>query len=204
MNYLAHLYLSGEDEQVTVGNFIGDYVKGKNYTNYPEKIQKGILMHRRIDWYTDHHKNFREAKKLLYNEYGLYSGIIIDLFYDHLLAKKWNYYSLSTLRTFAKRIHAILLSNFLHLPSRVQGFLPFLIQNRRLESYATTSGIQKSLEIMSRYTSLPDKSKKAIEILELNFSFLEKNFMSFMNDIIDFISNEFQFEIQRPEFINRF
>ncbi|NCB08847.1 MAG: DUF479 domain-containing protein, partial [Bacteroidia bacterium] len=191
MNYLAHLYLSGDDEEILVGNFIGDDVKGNSLNRFPEKIRKGIILHRHIDSFTDGHPRFREAKKLVTAEYGLYSGIVTDLFYDHLLAVYWNVYSEYTLQIFTKRIHAVLLSHFFHLPGRVKGFLPFLIQNRRLESYASTSGIRQSLEIMSRHTSLPEKSEKAEEILKQNFPFLKENFSVFMNDLIPFVESEF-------------
>lgn len=198
MNYLAHLYLSGNDEATLVGNFIGDYVKGKSYEKFPIDIQKGILLHRQIDSFTDKHPKFREAKKLLNGDFGLYSGIVIDLFYDHFLAKNWNIYSPLTLREFAKYSHAVLLSHFGHLPKRVQGFLPFLIQHRRLESYAGIQGIQKSLEIMSHYTSLPNNSKKAITVMKSNIPFFEENFAVFMSEIVDFVSNEYKVSIKRP------
>lgn len=198
MNYLAHLYLSGDNEATLVGNFIGDYVKGKNYTKFPINIQKGILLHRQIDSFTDKHPKFREAKKLLNGDFGLYSGIVIDLFYDHFLAKNWNIYSPLTLREFAKYSHAVLLAHFKHLPNRVQGFLPFLIQHRRLESYAESKGIQKSLEIMSRYTSLPNNSKKAISVMKSNIPYFEENFAKFMSEIVDFVSIEHKIKIKRP------
>lgn len=201
MNYLAHIYLSGENEKLVVGNFIGDYVKGKSYLGFPENIQKGILLHRQIDTFTDNHPNFRKAKQFFIDEFGLYSGIVIDFFYDYFLALNWQLYSDVSLRTFSKKAHAILLSNYYHLPKKVQRFLPFLIQNRRLESYATVDGIQKSLEIMSRYTSLPEKSEKAVKILNANFHFLEDNFTVFMREIIDFVENEFNVEIKRPRLI---
>lgn len=202
MNFLAHIYLSGKNEKLMIGNFIGDYVKGKKYEAYHKTIKDGILLHRQIDFFTDSHSNFREAKKLLVPVYGLYSGIIIDLFYDHFLAKNWNTYSNVTLRQFSKWTHAVLLSNFFHLPKRVQGFLPFLIQNRRLESYATTTGIQKSLEIMSRYTSLPEHSKKAMEIMDANQQFFEDNFAGFIKEMVDFVENTYGIEIKKPAFSN--
>ncbi len=190
MNYLAHLYLSGNSEELTVGNFIGDYVKGKKYMNYPEEIGKGILLHRQIDLFTDNHQKTREAKKWFRNEFGLYSGIIIDFLFDHFLAKNWSDYSEISLRTFAKRMHAILLTNFIVLPSRVQVFLPFLIQNKRLESYASIDGIIQSLKIMGNHTSLPAKSDKAKIILEENYLELEENFREFMTEMMEFIQNE--------------
>jgi acyl carrier protein phosphodiesterase len=199
MNYLAHIYLSGEDEKTLVGNFIGDYVKGKNFEKYPDKIQVGILLHRQIDTFTDMHPKFIEAKRKLRDDFGLYSGIIVDFFYDHFLAANWNVYSDVTLRSFSKRAHAILLSNFLNLPARVQGFLPFLIQNRRLESYATVDGIIQSIEIMSKYTSLPTKSEIARHNLIQHYDFLFGSFIDFMEDMIAFVTSYHQIIIQKPD-----
>lgn len=200
MNFLAHLYLSGNNEKLMVGNFIGDFVKGKKYENYPEPIKQGIVLHRQIDSFTDNHSRFREAKKLLVDDFGLYSGIIMDLYYDYLLAKNWNQYSNKSLREFAKWSHAVLLSNFFHLPKRVQTFLPFLIQNKRLESYARKDGIKKTLETMSKYTSLPDKAETAINILILNQNYFDDNFNSFMVEMIDFVESESGIEIEKPDF----
>lgn len=198
MNFLAHIFLSGEDEKLMIGNFIGDYVKGNKFNDYPDLIKNGILLHRQIDSFTDSHEKFREAKRKLVPVYGLYSGIVVDLFYDHFLAKNWNSYSDLSLRKFTRRTHAILLSHFFYLPARVQRFLPFLIQNRRLESYANPVGIQNSLETMSRYTSLPDYSKTAIEILEENIEFYESNFSDFMSSMLFFIEKEQSIQIKSP------
>lgn len=204
MNYLAHLFLSGTDEQTMVGNFIGDHIKGSSWEKFPENIRKGILMHRQIDVFTDTHQKFREAKTLFRPELGLYSGIIVDFMYDHFLASNWNDYSDITLRTFAKRTHAILLENFMLLPLRVQGFLPFLIQNRRLESYATTSGIIQALKIMSNYSSLPAKHDFVLHTLLANYDFFTQNFKEFMSDIILFTKEEYGFDLKNPNFTSDF
>ncbi len=200
MNYLAHIYLSGDDENIIVGNFIGDYVKGKSYLQFPDKIQTGIILHRHIDTFTDSHYLTGEAKNPLRPEFGLYSGIIVDFFYDHFLAVNWNKYSDESLRSFSKRVHAILLSNFRILPRRVQGFLPFLIQNRRLESYASIDGILESIKIMSKYSSLPDKQEFARDTLIHNYDFFTANFFSFMTELMDFVSTDFHINFQKPGF----
>ncbi len=202
MNYLGHLYLSGDDEKIVIGNFIGDYVKGKKWEKYPEKIQTGILLHRQIDTFTDNHPKVSEAKQLFRKDYGLYSGIIVDFFYDHFLASNWNEYSGITLRTYAKQTHAILLSHFQVLPARVQGFLPFLIQNRRLESYASVDGIIQSVSIMSNYTSLPDKTDIAKQILLEHYEFLAKNFLDFMTDMTEFVRSSYNITLQKPDSID--
>jgi acyl carrier protein phosphodiesterase len=196
MNFLAHLYLSANDGKLITGNFIGDYVKGNNFLKYPEKIREGILLHRHIDTFTDAHSQFREVKALFRGEFGLYSGVVTDLMFDHLLASQWENYSNLTLKQFARKVHAILLTHFLYLPPRVQGFLPVLIKNRRLESYARLEGVYQSLDIMSRYTSLPGKAGKAIEILQSNYEFMNSRFLYFMADLIAYAEQETGREIR--------
>ena len=88
MNYLAHIHLSGDDELVTIGNFIADGIKGKNYKKFPKAIQTGILLHRKIDSFTDTHPIVRTSTSRLHENYGHYSGVIVDILYDHFLAKK--------------------------------------------------------------------------------------------------------------------
>lgn len=199
MNFLAHLYLSGDNEKLITGNFIGDYVKGKSFMNYPEDIRKGIILHRQIDAYTDGHLLFRDVKKLFRGEFGLYSGVVTDLILDHFLASRWHMYSRESLREFARRIHAVLLSNFTYLPPDVQGFLPVLIKNRRLESYALTEGIHQSLDIMSRYTSLPPRADMALAVMHRHFSLIEEHFLAFMPQLIEYTEKESGVTIDKPD-----
>ena len=92
MNYLAHIYLSGESDDIILGNFIGDYVKGNKHQNFPEQVAYGILLHRAIDSSTDRHPLVRECIELIRPGYGRYSGIVADVFFDHFLAANWNDY----------------------------------------------------------------------------------------------------------------
>jgi len=182
-----------------VGNFIGDYVKGSHWKRFPENIQRGIIIHRQIDDFTDRHEKHREAKYLFRPEYGLYSGIVVDFLYDYLLARNWKNYSEKSLKDFADLAHSVLSKNFEQLPTSVQQFLPFLIKNRRLESYATIEGITESMNIMSNYSSLPAKSEFAARIITENYFFFEENFSSFMKDLIDFINDGYGFGIKIPD-----
>ncbi|HCE59101.1 MAG TPA: DUF479 domain-containing protein [Prolixibacteraceae bacterium] len=186
MNYLAHLYLSGNDEKIMVGNFIGDFVKGKMWEKYPARVGQGILLHRRIDSFTDSHPKFIDARMRFKPAFGLYSGIIIDFLYDHYLAKNWNSYSEYNLHQFTKQAHTVLLKNFLRLPAQVQQFLPFLIKNKRLESYATIDGLIEAVGIMSKYSSLPNKPEQLKEIWLKDYQHLEENFTVFMPDLMSF------------------
>ena len=198
MNYLAHLYLSGDSDEIKLGNFIGDYVKGNKYLNYPEKVAYGIRMHRSIDSFTDSHADVRECNKLLKPGFGRHAGIVSDIFFDHFLASRFHEYSSYTLRQFSKQVHSVFISNFGLLPLRVKQFLPFLIQHKRLESYAMRETMFHVLEIMSRRTSLPSNSQWAFEILNQEYDQFETLFRSFFNEMIGFVESEFEIEISKP------
>ncbi|HPR61234.1 MAG TPA: ACP phosphodiesterase [Prolixibacteraceae bacterium] len=183
MNFLGHLYLSGKNEKILCGNFIGDFVKGNKHNSYPHEIQQGILLHRAIDAYTDNNKHWKALRAQLKPVYGLYAGVVADLFIDHVLAANWNYFSETRLDWFAKWTYASLLHNYSYLPDRVKEFLPYLIQHRRLQSYASINGIETSLKIMSLRTSLPDYTKKAIQLLQTDKALIQNNSMAFLEEI---------------------
>ncbi|HEY3369833.1 MAG TPA: ACP phosphodiesterase [Prolixibacteraceae bacterium] len=198
MNYLAHIYLSGESDEIKIGNFIGDFVKGNRHQHYPDQVAYGIILHRRIDSFTDQHAQVRECIQLIRPGYGKYAGIVADIFFDHFLAANWNDYSLDSLRQFTKNAHAIFLSNFGLLPLRVKQFLPFLIHHRRLESYANRESLFAVFEIMSKRTSLPANSEWAMQILEQEYHQFEALFRSFFPELINFVEEEFGVNIVRP------
>ena len=198
MNYLAHIYLSGDSDEIILGNFIADYVKGNKYLNYPEQVAYGIRLHRSIDLFTDQHALVKECINLLRPGYGRYAGIVTDVFFDHFLAANWNRYSECTLRQFSKHAHAVFLSNFLLLPFRVKQFLPFLIQHKRLESYAQRDSMFQVLEIMSRRTSLPANSEWAMQILNQEYEQFEALFRSFFEELIDYVETDFGISISKP------
>ena len=199
MNYLAHIYLSGDSDEIILGNFIGDFVKGNKYQNYPDQVAFGIRLHRRIDLFTDQHPDVRKCIDVLKPGYGRYSGIVVDVFFDHFLAANWNNYSEYTLREFSKHAHAVFLSNFMLLPFRVKQFLPFLIQNKRLESYAHRENMYPVLEIMSRRTSLPANSEWAMQILQKEYDQFEALFRSFFAEMIEYVETDFGIRILKPE-----
>lgn len=198
MNYLSHIYLSGDSEEVILGNFIGDYVKGQQFLNYPSEVAKGIYLHRQIDSFTDSHPVVNECIVKLRPIFGKYSGIVIDIFLDHFLAANWSDFSFERLSSFTKRFHAILLANFFQLPPQVRNFVPFLIQNKRLQSYATLEGVEKTLRIMARHTSLPAETEAAIQILEDEYLFFRDAFKRFFPEIVSYIEAKGDFIIHRP------
>ena len=198
MNYLAHLYLSGESDEIKLGNFIGDFVKGNKYQHYPEMVSYGIQLHRSIDSFTDNHPDVKECIQLLKPGYGRFSGVVMDIFFDHFLAANWKDYSTVTLRQFAKQSHSVFISNFMMLPLRVKQFLPFLIQHRRLESYAKKENLFHVLEIMSNRTSLPANSEWAMTMLHQEYDQFERLFRSFFAELMEYVEREFTVTISKP------
>lgn len=190
MNFLAHLHLSHPNKDEMVGNFIGDYVKGRNYQSYPIAIAKGIVLHRRIDSFTDSHDIHRKSRKLFRDDYGLYSGIICDMTFDFLLAKYWDKYEAINLNSFSESCYQILYKQHTLLPERVQGFLPKMKAAKRLQSYATLEGINQSLLIMSRYTSLPNAGNSAMNAIQDNLANLEQDFHAFYVDLQRFVKEQ--------------
>jgi len=183
MNYLAHLYLSGPETGVRVGNFIGDYVKGSNFTRYAPPICKGIILHRQIDAFTDKHPIFKQSSKHFYLMYQRYSGVVTDIAYDHFLAANWGSFSDQSLKNFVTESHRILMANYFSLPGTVKKFLPFLIKSRRMEHYNSLDGIEKTLRIMAGHSSLPNHAEWAMEQINANYEQLKDEFFVFFADV---------------------
>ena len=186
MNYLAHIYLSGNNKMVTIGNFIADGIRGKKYKTYPIEVQKGILLHRQIDTFTDAHPTVRQSTKRLHENYGHYSGIIVDILYDHFLAKNWSKYSDVPLEDYAENFYQILTDNIEILPQRILKMMPHLISGNWLLSYATKEGIAKVLDGMNKRTKNRSQMNLATKELDLFYDEFEAEFTSFFEELIAF------------------
>ena len=186
MNFLAHIYLSGENDFVTIGNFIADGIRGKDYKNFPVDIQIGILLHRNIDTFTDAHPIVRQSTKRLHKNYSHYSGVIVDILYDHYLAKNWSNYSNIPLDDYADAFYTLLEDHFDILPARIQKMLPYMITGNWLLSYSKLDGIEKVLEGMNRRTNNKSNMNEAINELKEFYDEFETEFTSFFDELIKF------------------
>ena len=190
MNFLAHLYLSGADKERLIGNFIADAVKGSSHADYPKAIQNGILLHRAIDSYTDTHPTVRISKNRLNKRYNHYSGVIIDILYDHFLARNWDQYSDIPLDVYAETVYDLLEKNATDFPERIQRLLPYMIKYNWLVNYATIEGIERILQGMNRRTNGVSKMDQAVNDLRMNYNELESDFMSFFDEIKEFCTQK--------------
>lgn len=186
MNFLAHLYLSKENKNILIGNFIADAVKGKKHENYPKEIQAGILLHRQIDYFTDTHPIVRKSKRRLHERYDHYDGVIIDILYDHFLAKNWLNYSEIPLEIYAKNVYSFFQENIGILPPEMQKLLPYMIEYNWLVSYASISGIEKILIGMNKRTKGISKMDLAIEDLIKHYEEFESDFTAFFEELMQF------------------
>lgn len=183
MNFLAHLYLSGKEEDVIVGNFVADAVKGNLPGRFPEGIERGIRLHREIDHYTDMHAVFRASKARLSPKYRMYSGVIVDMYYDHFLAKYWDEYSDEDLKSMVSKTYFLLVRKFHLLPARSQMMLPFMITQNWLVGYRDLNALQHVFNGMSRRTSHQSGMENAIQDLEADYNLYENEFREFFPEI---------------------
>jgi acyl carrier protein phosphodiesterase len=186
MNYLAHLFLSDLTPKSLVGNLLGDFMKGISETQYCEEIRQGILLHRKVDAYTDAHPIVRSSKQLISQSRQRFSGILIDIFYDHFLAKHWLDYSKISLYSFSQLVYRALQENQAILPDRLVRSLPDLIANNWLLSYGEISGIDRALQKLSIRVKYPNTLADSIEELEANYQQIELTFRAFFPDLIDY------------------
>ncbi|AWI26236.1 acyl carrier protein phosphodiesterase [Flavobacterium pallidum] len=190
MNFLAHIYLSGDNDLMKIGNFMADGIRGKHFEEFPEGVRKGILLHREIDTYTDAHPIWRESTKKLHERYHHYAGVIVDVFYDHFLAKNWNKYSTETLEDFTDGFYKILIAHYDILTEKTKAMMPYMIRHNWLLSYRTLQGMERILTQMDHRTG--DKSNMRFAHLELrrHYDAFEKEFTEYFVELQHFCTEK--------------
>ena len=186
MNYLGHLYLSGEDEEIITGNFIADHVKGKKIDEFNEGIRKGIKLHREIDTFTDSHPAFLQTKERLAGNYRKYAGVITDMFYDHFLSKYWDDYSNEDIESFTQRMYAIVMKRFDIIPGRAKRLLTYMARDNWLKSYGKLEGLSRALNGMAIRTPFKSGMENAVTDLQKDYQKYHRDFNDFFPDIIQF------------------
>jgi acyl carrier protein phosphodiesterase len=183
MNFLAHIYLSGHNDLIKIGNFMADGIRGKSLDAFPKDVQKGIILHRAIDTYTDAHPIFRESTKKLHARYHHYAGVIVDVLYDHFLAKNWTQYSEENLADFVDHFYQSLEENQLILTQRTISLMPYMIKQNWLLSYQTIDGIKNILTQMDKRTKNKSQMRFATEELVTFYDEFEQEFTLFFEDL---------------------
>lgn len=163
---------------------MADAIKGKSYLNYDEEIQRGIILHREIDTFTDQHPIVRQSKRRLNVRYNHFGGIIIDIFYDHFLAKNWSQFSNIPLELYTTEIYKVLQKDYSIYPTNVRRMLYFMVHENWLLSYQNTDEIKKVLNRMSHRTKHKSYMELATEDLLLYYEDFENDFLIFFKEIM--------------------
>ncbi|MDY0279738.1 MAG: ACP phosphodiesterase [Salinivirgaceae bacterium] len=192
MNYLAHLYLSQADDDLALGNFIADFVKGNQYKTFREGVAQGILMHREIDFTTDNHPDYISTKELFKSSHGRYSGIVTDIVFDYILAKDWEKRNRLSLSEFQSDVNTLILNNFKILPLKTKMMAPFFIRNKWLMLYAAPDTLHQVLSRMQRYRGVQGNSGEAISILMKHEATIKKAFNSVVDTIFKQVVIKYQ------------
>jgi acyl carrier protein phosphodiesterase len=180
MNFLAHAYLSGDNAKILVGNFIADFVKGKQAMNaFEGEIKKGIEFHRIIDEFTDTNEIVHKSKARLKPKYRHYSAVIVDVFYDHFLATDWSKYHDQPLAKFTSHVYAVVESYKQILPEGASHMLPYMSGGDWLLNYSKIEGIHRALSGMSRRTPYESKMEQASEDLRTYYEDFKTEFELF-------------------------
>ncbi len=184
MNFLAHIYLSGTNERIQIGNFMGDGIRGKDYKHYHTDIQLGVLLHRSIDSFTDFHPIFRQSKHRLVPKFNHFSGIIIDMFYDHFLAKEWKLYHHEDLEVFTQKFYQNLEKHYSELNQKTRNLLPYLTKQNWLQRYANLTDLQQILKQMDNRFAMKSNMNEAVEDLYQHYDDFQREFHLFFKDLM--------------------
>jgi len=190
MNYLAHIYLSGTNDLLKIGNFMADSIKGHDYEKFDSEIKKGILLHRHIDSFTDMHPIYRQSKHRLHEKYGHYSGVIMDIFYDHFLAKNWTKYAEIELKIYVAEFYQSMNNHYELLSEKAQNILPYMEKQNWLLNYQSIEGIQQILTQMDRRTNNKSNMRFATEELTSHYNDFENEFTIFFEEIKNYSSQQ--------------
>lgn len=170
-----------------VGNFIGDFVKGRHlHEQFEPGIVKGIELHRAIDAFTDKHPVVKQSKTRLRATYRHFAPVIVDVFYDHFLAKDWALYHRENLSLFARNAYATLNTFDNILPERVKQMLPYMINGNWLVNYAQVEGIQRALTGMARRSPYDSKMDESVNDLRQHYTEFNTEFGLFFPELVKF------------------
>ena len=186
MNYLAHIYLARHDDDAMLGALLGDFVFGVSGPDvYAPTIRREILLHRRIDRYTDAHPSVVAARALFTDGRRRYAGITLDVYYDHLLARDWAQWSEIDLDAFTARFYAHLLANHAQLPARLQTIAPLMAQHDWLGSYRERASVDRAVRrIATRLSRNGDKLVTCLEDLRMHEPAIERGFHALLSDLV--------------------
>jgi acyl carrier protein phosphodiesterase len=191
VNYLAHLFLSHRTPEAVTGALLGDFVKGSLPAQWSPALRDAVLLHRAIDRYTDGHAAVAAGRLLISRERRRFAGILVDVFFDHFLARRWSRYSAQPLAEFTAEVYAILLPQRSTFPERLQHVLPRMARDDWLASYAAVESVDVALNGIARRFRHPERATAlttAVEELRRHYPSFEALFAEFFPQLQAFVA----------------
>lgn len=183
MNLVAHQLLSFNQPEIQVGNHLGDVIKGRRLSNFPHEIQKGILLHRHIDSFTDSHPVVKRSCARLYEDYGKYAPIIVDIFYDYFLIKNWGKFCKKDFNTFRKECYKVLLAYKELYPEPYRHYTELLAKRDWFYQYSTMEGVELTLNKLGSRTRFFNNMHMAVKSLYVDEALFNKDFLEFYPEL---------------------
>jgi acyl carrier protein phosphodiesterase len=183
MNLLAHALLAAPDPELMLGSLIGDFVRGTIDPDLPSRVRAGIVLHRSIDAFTDAHRDVAHARALFDPPFRRYAGILIDVWFDHLLARQWMQHGEGDLATFSRHVRALLAANAALVPERMRGFVAYLGAHDLPTAYRETAAIGDALHGLSRRLSRANPLDDALAVLAARHAPLQQRFDRFFPEL---------------------
>ena len=190
MNFLAHAYLSFDVPHLVVGNFLGDFLRQSETLGLPAPIQEGIMLHRKIDTFTDNHPVVRNGTARMRPFHGKYAPVVVDMYFDYLLAVQWRAYHELPLPLFSNKIYGILESQLHVMPDRLKERVPRMIAADWLSSYGTEEGMLFAFDRMQYRASRPDWFANAFQNLLNHWQPFLEDFEAFFPDLVSYVRGE--------------
>ena len=187
MNFLAHAYLADASGDSIAGSLMGDFVKGPLDDRYGAAIRQALILHRRIDTYTDAHPTVGASRARIGPERRRYAGILVDMFYDHFLARHWGNYSELPLERFTAKVYAALRERHAMLPERLQAIAPRMAATDWLASYRNVDAVGFALDRMGERLKRGNALLGSAAELVANYAALEADFRLFFPDVVRFV-----------------
>ncbi len=184
MNFLAHLFLSRNNDNLVIGNYLGDFVKGDIKGQYSHSITKGIRLHRQIDSFTDSHSIRIEQRKLFSKKRRRYAGVILDVVYDHFLSRNWAEFTSESRVQFINKVYQILGQHNDIFPDQARFFLNWMLTVDALNSYHHLMGIENTFNLMSRRGRTHAPLIGASSEIRENYDEIKEGFMLFFPDLM--------------------
>lgn len=183
MNFLGHSYFKGSSPLFLVGNVCGDFYKGlPKKLDLPAEMIEGVKFHRRLDIVTDSTSAVAKAKLQL-SKYGRYSGIILDIFYDHFLAVNWKKLHDLPLEIYSKEVYIAITDSYQYIPLKSRKAVDHMIGEDWFISYRDLDFLYKTLKRVSNRISKENNIEDSIYDLKNNYDFFQKNFFEFWNEL---------------------